>query len=255
VHRVLFNVGNLSVYSYGVFLALGFVAATVVARQRLVETYRNPDNILDLVMAAVIGGIVGARICYIVGHWSYYMANKGEILKFNMDGLVFYGGLLVGFSLAILVGRWRRLRFWEVLDLGGLSVPLALGIGRIGCLLNGCCYGKQTSMPWGITYPATTGLVGQRHPTQIYELILDIALFIFLWFKRDSWETDGTSFLLFVIGYAAIRFTMEFFREHTVSNAAITFQMVSLAIFVVAGVIFLLRYRLLPSTGDRGLPY
>ncbi len=254
MHRVLFNIGNLTVYSYGVFLALGFIAATIVARQRLAETFRNPDIILDLVLAAVVGGIVGARLCYIIGHWSYYMANKGEILKLNMDGLVFYGGLLLGFVLAVLVGRWRNVRFWEVMDLGGLSVPLALGIGRIGCLLNGCCYGKQTSLPWGITYPATTGLAGPRHPTQVYELILDVALFAFLWWKRDSWERDGTSFWLFVMGYAAIRFTMEFFREHTLASAALTFQMVSVGLFRGAGVVLLFRYRILPATGDRGLP-
>lgn len=254
MHRVLFNIGNLTVYSYGVMMALGFIAAVIVARQRLSETFRNPDIILDLVLGAVVGGIVGARLFYIVGHWSYYMANKGEILKLNMDGLVFYGGLLLGFTLAVLVGRWRNLRFWEVMDLGGLTVPLALAIGRIGCTLNGCCYGKQTSLPWGITYPATTGLVGPRHPTQVYELILDLGLFAFLWWKRDSWEHDGTSFLLFVMGYATIRFTMEFFREHTLASAAPMFQIVSAALFLAAGTVLLFRYRLLPATGDRGLP-
>lgn len=254
MHRVLFNIGDLTVYSYGVFLALGFIVATLVARQRLAEKYRNPDVILDLVLAAVVGGIVGSRIFYIIGHWSYYMSHKGEILKVNMDGLVFYGGLLLGFVFALLVGRWRHLRFWEVMDLGGLCVPIALGVGRIGCLLNGCCLGKQTSLPWGITYPASTGLMGPRHPTQVYELIADVALFAFLWWKRDSWEREGTSFWLFVMGYAVIRFTMEFFREHTLSGAALTFQMVSLALFLASGVALLFRYRLLPAAGDRGEP-
>lgn len=249
MHRVLFNIGNVTIYSYGVFLALGFIAATLIARQRLAEKYRNPEIILDLVLAAVVGGILGARLFYVIGHWSHYMANKGEIFKVNMDGLVFFGGLLVGLILAVLVGRWRKLRFWTIMDLAGLSVPLALGVGRIGCLLNGCCYGKPTSLPWGISYPASTGLLGARHPTQIYELILDLVLFAFLWWKRDDWARDGTSFWLFVMGYAAIRFTMEFFREHTASNAALTFQLISLALFVAAGVFLLFRYRLLPATG------
>lgn len=254
MHRVLFNVGGLTVYSYGVFLALGFVVATLLARYRFKEKYRNPDIILDLVLAAVVGGIVGARLFYVVGNWSKFSGDLGSIFKVNMDGLVFYGGLILGLILALLVGRWRHLRFWDTLDLAGLCVPIALGIGRIGCLLNGCCYGKPTGLPWGITFPESTiQQVVPRHPTQIYELILDVALFGFLWWKRDSFERDGTIFFVFVLGYSVIRFTMEFFRVHDNPNANLAFQLISAGFFLVAGLALLFRYRLLPSkrsTGD-----
>lgn len=250
MHRILFEIGSIDIYSYGVFLAMGFILATLVARYRMKEKFQNPDVVLDLVLAAVVGGIIGARLFYVIGHWSYFMQNKGQIFKINMDGLVFYGGLLLGLALALLVARWRKLRFWDTLDLAGLCVPLALAVGRIGCLLNGCCYGKPTGLPWGITYPASTGIVGARHPTQIYEFMLDMALFGLLWWKRDSWERDGTTFWLFVGGYAAIRFTMEFWREHTVANAALTFQIISASMLIVALVMLLFRYRLLPAAGS-----
>jgi phosphatidylglycerol:prolipoprotein diacylglycerol transferase len=250
LHRVLFHIGGLTIYSYGVFLALGFVVATLIARYRFKQKYKNPDIIFDLVLAAAIGGIIGARLFYIVGHWSYYMAHKSEILQVNMEGLVFYGGLLVGLLLALMVGRWRKLRFWTTMDLAGLCVPAALAIGRIGCLLNGCCYGKTTGLPWGITYPVSSGIIGARQPTQIYELILDLGLFGLLWWKKDSFEREGTIFWFFALGYSVIRFTMEFFREHTTASANVTFQLISVGLFVIAAVVLLLRYKLLPATGS-----
>jgi phosphatidylglycerol:prolipoprotein diacylglycerol transferase len=249
LHRVLFSIGGLRIYSYGVFLALGFIVATIIARYRFKQQYKNPDTVLDLVLAAAVGGIVGARLFYIIGHWSYYMAHKAEIFKINMEGLVFYGGLLLGLILALLVGRWRQLRFWTTMDLAGVCVPVGLAIGRIGCFLNGCCYGKPTGLPWGITYPLSSGIVGPRHPTQIYELVLDLVLFGLLWWKKDSFEREGTVFWLFALGYSAIRFTVEFFREHAAINAGLAFQLGSVGLFLVAGLILLLRYRLLPADG------
>jgi phosphatidylglycerol:prolipoprotein diacylglycerol transferase len=229
-------------------LALGFIVAALVARQRFIQQYKNPDVILDFVLAAVIGGIVGARLFYVFGHWSEFSGHLGSIFQLNMSGLVFYGGLLLGLGFAILVGFLRKVRFWIIMDLAGLCVPLALAIGRVGCLLNGCCYGKPTGLPWGITYPASSGIIGARHPTQIYELILDLVLFGLLWWKKDDFAREGTVFWLFIMGYGMIRFTVEFFREHTQSFAGIGFQAASIAMVVVAAVVLLLRYRLLPAS-------
>ena len=252
MHRVLFHIGGLTVYSYGVFIALAFILATVVGRYRFTEQYRDPDIMLDLVLAAVIGGVLGARIFYVIGHWSRYAEKPGQILKINMDGLVFYGGLLLGLALTILVARWKKVRFWTVLDLAGLCVPLALAVGRIGCFLNGCCYGKPTGLPWGVTFPV---LPGARHPTQIYELVLDLVLFGLIWWKRDGFTRDGTAFFCFIMGYSFIRFLMEFFREHEQARAGLAFQIASLSLFVAAGLIMLFRYRLLPAASSRDLPF
>lgn len=248
MHRELLHIGNVTVYAYGVFLALGFIVAGIIGRQRLRENYINPDKLLDLILAACVGGILGARIFYVLGHWSYYMSNKSEIFQFNMEGLVFYGGLIFGLIFTFAVGKLRHVRILTILDLCGLCVPAALAVARIGCLLNGCCYGKTTGMPWGITFPASTGIIGPRHPTQIYELILDVGLLIFLWSMRDRFGREGMAFFTFVMGYAAIRFFVEFFREHSAANAAPFFQLLSAAFFVIAGLVVIFRYRLLPET-------
>ena len=249
MHRVLFSIGPVTLYSYGVFLAIGFVVAAILAIYRFKQQYRDPYIILDLVLAAVVGGIIGARLFYVIGNPSQ-IKSWSDIFKIWTGGLVFYGGLLFGLILALLVGRWRHLRFWTTMDLAGLCVPAALATGRIGCLLNGCCYGKLTGLPWGITYPVSSGIVGARHPTQIYELVLDLVLFGLLWWKKDSFEREGTLFCFFALGYAVIRFTMEFFRYHTTSSANFAFQLMSVGLFVVAGLVLLLRYRLLPTAGS-----
>ncbi len=253
MYRELFHIGSVTIYSYGVFLALGFIVATFFARRWYVERYRNPDVILDFVLAAVVGGIVGARVFYVIGHWSDFSGEPGKIFALNMEGLVFYGGLILGLALTILVGYIRKVRFWDTMDLAGVCVPVALAMGRLGCLLNGCCYGKPTSLPWGITYPASSGIVGARHPTQIYELVLDLVLFGLLWWKKDDFEREGTAFWLFVMGYGLIRFTVEFFREHAQASAGLGFQVGSLAMVAVAAVVLLLRYRLLPARASGAL--
>lgn len=256
MYRELFSVGEVTIYSYGVFLALGFVVATMVARAWYRERYRNPDIILDFVLVAVIGGIVGARLFYVIGHWSDFSGNPGKVLSLNMEGLVFYGGLVLGLALTIVVGYLKKVRFWDTMDLAGVCVPVALALGRIGCLLNGCCYGKPTGLPWGITYPLSSGILGARHPTQVYELVLDLALFGFLWWKKDAFAREGTAFWVFVMGYGAIRFSVEFFREHAQANAGLGFQLGSIAMVVTAAVVLLLRYRLLPSASSSPLaPY
>jgi len=246
LHRVLFHIGPLTIYSYGVFLAIGFAVAGLLALYRFKQQYKDPYIILDLLLAAVVGGVIGARLLYVIGNPSQ-IKSWSDIFNIGRGGLVFYGGLVVGLILALLVGRWRHLRFWTTMDLAGLCVPLALAIGRIGCFLNGCCYGKPTSLPWGVTFPGTHIPV---HPTQIYELLLDLILFGLLWWKKDSFEREGTVFWLFALGYAAIRFTIEFFRAHEAANAGLAFQMASLALFAVAGTVLLLRYRLLPAAGS-----
>ena len=252
MHRVLFQVGGLTVYSYGVMLAVGFIVATLVARYRFKLQYKNPDIILDFVLAAVVGGIVGARLFYVIGNWSEFRGHLGKIFSINMSGLVFYGGLVLGLALVVAVGFWKKVKFWSIMDLAGLCLPLGLAFGRVGCFLNGCCYGKPTTLPWGITFPTVAPFVA-RHPTQLYELVLDLGLFAFLWWKRDSFSRDGTAFWLFALGYGSIRFFMEFLRDHTAAHAGLAFQMMSLALILAAVGVLLFRYRVLPAASSEAL--
>lgn len=247
MHNELFTVFGLTVYSYGLMLAISFIVGALIAWRRLSERYMDPYLILDFMLAGLVGGVVGARLFYVLGHWSEFSGDLGSIFQLQMEGLVFYGGLAAGILAGLLVAWWRRLNPWLILDIAGLALPASLGIGRIGCLLHGCCYGKVTSVPWGISYPASTGIYGTVHPTQIYEMILDFLLFGFLWWKRDSFEHEGTSLLVFLFFYGIIRFVVEFFRFHVQEHAALAFQVGSLALSLVAGLLLIFRKRILPS--------
>ncbi len=153
-------------------------------------------------------------------------------------GWFFTGGLLVGLPVTYGAVKMMKLPAGAVADAIGLALPLGIAIARIGCFLNGCCYGKPSGLPWAVTFPGTTTPV---HPTQLYEMILDLALFAFLLWARKYLKRDWDLFLLSVASYAVIRFFMEFFSAHTDSSAGLFFQLLSAAIFIVA--VGLLLYR------------
>jgi phosphatidylglycerol:prolipoprotein diacylglycerol transferase len=130
--------------------------------------------------------------------------------------LVFYGGLI--FAIVVCIGylRWNRFPIWKFGDISSLSIALGLFFGRIGCFFAGCCYGKETSLPWGITFTDTNSLARLNfslHPTQIYEALGCLAIFLFLNWKRKRKSFDGQIFWLFILLYSVIRFLIEFLRD------------------------------------------
>ncbi len=131
-----------------------------------------------------------------------------------------------------------------MVDAVGLAMPLSLAIARVGCFLNGCCGGKPSGLPWAVTFPGTTTAV---HPTQLYELVLDLAAFVFLFWVKKRVRRDWDLFLLSLASYGLIRFVVEFFRYHAGSNAAIFFQTLSAAIFVFSLALFFYRERKIPQ--------
>ena len=251
--RELFQVGPLTVHSYGFFLALAFIVGMLVSfwylRRRFVDAY----VVFELVLAAAVGGIVGARAFYVIGHWSELSSSWWEAFKFwNVQGLVFYGGFILGVAAAAAVVKVRGLSIGEVLDSGGLAVPLSLAVARVGCYLNGCCFGKSSGMPWAVTFPAgTQATMGMPHnpvhPTQLYELIMDLAIFVVLLAVHKRFHYRGEIMLAFVMLYAVARFANEFFRYHTKPSGNLFFQILSAAAFAVAGLVLLFRRRLLPE--------
>ncbi|MHB8781128.1 MAG: prolipoprotein diacylglyceryl transferase [Candidatus Geothermincolia bacterium] len=251
---VMFELGPLSVHAYGFMLALAFLAAIVIGRWHLKSRFIDQYAIYDIVLAGAAGGILGARVFYVIGNWNEFSAAPLEILEFwNVAGLVFYGGLLGG-ALAVLgVIRWKKLPFWTIADTAGMGLALGLAIARVGCFLNGCCYGEATGLPWGVSFPEETrwrlGILEHVHPTQIYELLADLALFVFLITFRRRQEREGELFLLFLAGYGAIRFFVEFFRAHDHAQAAFGFQLLSIAVFLAGGLGFIFRRRLIPEAG------
>lgn len=251
--RELFHIGPLVVHSYGFMLAMAFVVGMFVSYGYLRNKFLDAYVVFELVLAAAVGGILGARIFYVVGHWREFSSMWWEIFKFwNVQGLVFYGGLIFGILAATAVIRIRGLSIGTVLDSGGFAVPMALATARIGCFLNGCCYGKTSALPWAVTFPIQTQVdMGMPpnpvHPTQIYELLMDLGIFFILLALNKRFRYRGEVMLSFIMLYAVARFINEFFRYHTNLDANLLFQLMSVLAFVAAGLVLLFRRRLLPE--------
>jgi phosphatidylglycerol:prolipoprotein diacylglycerol transferase len=232
---------------------VAFVVGMLVSFWYLRRQFLDAYVVFELVLAAAVGGIIGARVFYVVGHWSEFSGDWLEILKFwNVQGLVFYGGFIGGVLAAAAVIRLRGLSVGVVLDSGGLAVPAALAVARIGCYLNGCCFGKSSGLPWAVTFPpATQASMGMPmnpvHPTQIYEILLDLAILVVLLATYKKFRYRGEIMLAFILLYAVVRFTLEFFRYHTNASSNLFFQLASVGAFILAGLALLLRRRLLPE--------
>jgi phosphatidylglycerol:prolipoprotein diacylglycerol transferase len=215
VHPIAFQFGDFKITWYGILVATGFLAGLWTASRRALRSNIDPETIFDLGPWLLVGVILGARIWYIVSYWNESFAGQpiSEIFKVWHGGLVFYGGL-IGASLACILFAWRKhLPLWRLADILAPSIALGSFFGRWGCLMNGCCYGKPTTMPWGIHFPygheTYPNLV---HPTEIYDSTLNLGLYLFLaWLFRRK-KFDGQVFAFYLILYSVIRSFGEIFR-------------------------------------------
>lgn len=199
MHPVLLKLGPLNVYSYGVMVALGFALATAFVYMRAPTFGIDRNNVVDLMILMLVAGIAGARIFYILQNLSYYRANPSEMLNLSKGGLVWYGAFIAGFGSAAAYIRIKRMDFWASLDLAAPYIALAQAIGRIGCFMNGCCYGIAMTD-------------GSLHPTQLYSAAALVLIFVALRIWQDHRHFKGEIFLGYCVLYSSKRFLMEFMR-------------------------------------------
>ena len=212
MHPVIFTIGPLKVHSWGLCLAAAFAVGTVIAAARAKREGIPAQHVLDLSLWIVLGSLAGARILYILLDFDYYAANPPAVLGIGEGGLMglsLHGGVLGALAVGALFTRRRKLPFFKLADIVAPSVALGTAIARIGCFLNGCCYGIETNLAWGTFTRYEPGL---RHPTQIYEMALDLGLFAFLWHKSGRVPYPGVLFALYVAGYSIVRFVVEYWR-------------------------------------------
>jgi len=163
----------------------------------------------------IVGCLVGARTLYVVSYWQDSFAGQPwkEIFMVRHGGLVYYGGL-IGATVPTSIYAWRKkLPLWKIADALAPSIALGYVPGRIGCLMNGCCYGRPTDLPWAIHFPADHETQGIGvHPTQIYDSLLSLVLYLTLaWLYRRK-KFDGQVFAAYLVGYAVTRSFVEMFR-------------------------------------------
>jgi phosphatidylglycerol:prolipoprotein diacylglycerol transferase len=258
VHKVAFYLGSYPVAWYGVLVAMAFLIGLWLAGRRGVRDGIPAERILDSGPWMILGTIIGARAFYVATYWKEAFAGEPwyEIFMIQHGGLVFYGGF-IGASIAVIIYlRKKQLPVWKFGDAVAPSIALGYVFGRFGCLMNGCCYGKPTDLPWAIHFPEgrdangvpyhPTGGVGV-HPTQIYDALLNFFFYLLLaWLYRRK-KFDGQIFAIYLMGYAGLRSFVESFRGdyssdhiHGILTPA---QMVSLAIFTAGLVLYLLNMR------------
>jgi phosphatidylglycerol:prolipoprotein diacylglycerol transferase len=249
---VLFKIGSFPVHSYGVMFAVAFLIATYIAARRAEKEGIPSQTIFSLGLLLMVSAIVGARVFHILQHTRSYgfLTNIAEIWESGLSGLAFYGGFILALVVGSVYIRWGGLSVAGVMDILAPSLMLGTGIGRVGCFLAGCCFGKPTSLPWGVTFPESSmvtlelGRMEKIHPTQLYSFVSLLVIFFILLVLRKHMKIKGMLFLVSILMYSVHRFFIDLLRYYTPDErmgSLATSQVMSIiaAIVSIAIMIFL----------------
>jgi phosphatidylglycerol:prolipoprotein diacylglycerol transferase len=228
-----------------------FVGSFLIKKEvRRKDIQLTDDDVMSFILWSVLGGIVGARIYYVVFNWGYYFANPKEIPAVWHGGLAIHGGLIGGIIVAYLYLNRRQISFWKMADVVAPAIILGQAFGRFGNFMNGDAHGRPTTMPWGIIFPSES-IAGREfpntplHPTMLYEMVINLSLFLFLWFglrkhvpagsKQGREYKNGFIFAVYLIFYSLGRFVVEGFRADSLMMGPLrAAQVVSLTLALIA---------------------
>jgi phosphatidylglycerol:prolipoprotein diacylglycerol transferase len=236
------HLGPLTLQTFGIAFAFAFVASGLLFARRLRELGKPPDWTYEAIFAALIGGLVGSRLDYVIQNWDTV---SGDLLGniFSGSGLVFFGGLIGGAIGVLLWARWRGFLGWELADSAAAPIAIGYAVGRIGCQLSGDGdYGEPSDLPWAMAYPdGTVPTTEEVHPTPIYETVSMGLVTLLLWNLRDR-LAPGTLFGLYLILGGLERFLVEFIRRNDPVVAGLTVpQLFSLAMLAGGAALVLAR--------------
>lgn len=216
MYPILFQLGHFELRSYGVLFALSFLAAVWLGGREAARKGLDPRLIHDFAFYAFIGGIVGARLYFVLfSEPTYFLANPWEILAIWHGGLGVIGSLIGGFLVAIWFTRKQPIPLLKFADVLAPAIPFGQTLGQFACLANGDSYGRPTDLPWAITYTDPRALAPLNvplHPIEIYEMAAYFAVFLIVWLTRKRFNADGYAFLTYLAAFGTARFFMEFFR-------------------------------------------
>ncbi|MGI6558689.1 MAG: prolipoprotein diacylglyceryl transferase [Limnochordia bacterium] len=232
---ILVELFNFPLYSYGVMITLAFSVGLVLALRNGKYWGIAEGFLVDLAALVMLAAIIAARLTYVVMAWEDYVQEPLRIFALREGGLSFQGGLLAGFIVGVWYTRRNGYSPWVVAEAAAPSLAMGLAITRIGCLLNGCCYGIPADLPWAL-YSSRAQDV-PRHPTQLYESLFGLAMFLWLWSKRGR-VRPGDSLGIFFIAYGFARFIIEFFRAGAPTLGPLTWgQWASLLLILLTGLV------------------
>ncbi|MEW5826354.1 MAG: prolipoprotein diacylglyceryl transferase [Candidatus Bipolaricaulota bacterium] len=255
MHPILLQVGSVTIRYYGlmyiVAISLGFFLLTREAKRKRLGL--STESLLDLLLLVIPLALIGARLYYVAFRWDHYGRHLLDILKIWEGGLAIHGGVLGGILGVYFFARRKRVPFWRLSDAIAPSLILGQAIGRIGNLMNGDAYGTPTTLPWGIRFPADSpagmaypGLA--THPSMIYEMILNLAIFAYLWAIRKKGYRDGFTTAMYFILYAVTRSIVSLTRGDDLYLGALKAPHLASAVLVVVFGVFIWRGRLYQKT-------
>lgn len=244
MHPILFRIGDWPVYSYGVLLALAYLAGLQLAVVRARRAGLDAARVMDLGIYLIIAALVGAKLMLIFVDFNYFRSQPRELLSLVRAGGVFYGGLLAALFVGLWLVRRYRLPAWTTADMIAPGIALGHIVGRFGCLLAGCCYGRPTDVGWAITFtdPVAAVNVGTPldvplHPTQLYDAGAEAVILLgLLLTERRGRGFPGRTFWLYMLLYAISRFIVEIYRgdERGMIAGMSTSQFVSVVLVPVS---------------------
>jgi phosphatidylglycerol:prolipoprotein diacylglycerol transferase len=240
----LFELGPITVYTYGVLLAAAYLLGLKFAMVRAKAIGLDAVRVLDLGIYIIISALIGAKLLLLVTDFRSFRADPRELLTLARSGGVFYGGLILAVIVALWYIRRAGLPLWTTCDVFAPGIALGHVVGRFGCFFAGCCYGKPTTLPWGITFtdPFAAANVGtplgvHLHPTQLYEAGAEgLILLGLLLTEKKGKPYPGRTFWLYILLYAVSRFIIEYFRGDERGTVGIfsTSQFISLVLAPLA---------------------
>jgi len=209
MHKVLFNIGGFEIYSYGFLVAVAFLVSVILMRKDAERTGLSFESALDCIIWTLILGLLGARLLFVLINWREYISEPLRILAFREGGMAFQGGLIAGALTSVIVCKLKKVPYLKFMDLMAPYAALGQAIGRIGCFLNGCCYGAATHSGLAVIFPGETV---QRIPVQLYYTAALIIVYLVLSRIKRKKPFDGFIMCVYLMAFALIGFFMEFLR-------------------------------------------
>lgn len=256
LNNVAFEIGSFKVYWYGILISIGFILALVYAFTHAKKFGVDSDHMVDVIILGMIGGIVGARLYYVIFSWDLYKDDLLSIFSTRSGGLAIYGGLIGALLVGGLACKWRKVKLKPMFDLTAIGFLIGQGIGRWGNFFNIEAYGGNTSLPWGMTSPKIQAeltdkmyeLAGQGmtidplqpvHPTFLYESLWCLLGFVLLAWYAKRRRFDGEIFLIYLGWYGIERFVVEGLRTDSLMLGPIRVSQLLAAVLVVVSVVLL----------------
>jgi phosphatidylglycerol:prolipoprotein diacylglycerol transferase len=259
MHPTLFTIGALNISTYTILLDLGIILGLVLTYFESKRLLGKGETGLDLGLWAVVGGIVGGRLGYVLANWSTFSEDWSRVFRIWEGGLSFHGAFLGGLVVMALFAWFQRrgedpLSFWELSDVVTLGLALGIAFGWAACLMGGCAYGRVGEGFGYMIMPDIFGVEAPRFATQVAGLAFTVVLFVGFWLLRQHWPFPGASFLMYVMLY----FTGHFFLEFTRADEAVHLgpwrlaQVVDLTLILAAAVALLVLWWQARGAGEEG---